>query len=79
MGMKRSTTQVASGSPNRESPRLTLDLYETSQRQHGNLGIALQAYLKRTPHDLQRIAPLGGHIRLCKGGFPDCHINITQL
>lgn len=50
---------------------LTLDLYETAQRAHGNLGVAIQAYLKRSPADLQRIAPLGGHIRLCKGAYDE--------
>ncbi len=50
---------------------VTLDLYETAQGKHGNLGVALQAYLKRTPDDLQRIAPLGGHIRLCKGAYDE--------
>jgi len=49
----------------------TLDLYERAQRAHGNLGVALQAYLKRTPQDLARIAPLGGHIRLCKGAYDE--------
>jgi len=49
----------------------TLDLYERAQRAHGNLGVALQAYLKRTPQDLARVAPLGGHIRLCKGAYEE--------
>ncbi len=49
----------------------TLDAYETAQRTHGNLGVALQAYLRRTPGDLARIAPLGGHIRLCKGAYDE--------
>lgn len=47
----------------------TVEIYEKSQPAHGNLGICLQAYLKRTPADLSRIAGLGGHIRLCKGAY----------
>ena len=47
----------------------TIDLYEDAQRRHGNLGIALQAYLLRTERDLQRIISLGGHIRLCRGAY----------
>lgn len=47
----------------------TVDLYEKAQKQHGNLGLALQAYLRRTPDDLKRLIPLGGHIRLCKGAY----------
>lgn len=49
----------------------TLDIYEASQRAHGNLGIAIQAYLKRSPDDLARIIPLGGHVRLCKGAYDE--------
>lgn len=47
----------------------TIDLYEEAQRKHGNLGLCLQAYLRRTPEDLDRLIPLGGHIRLCKGAY----------
>lgn len=47
----------------------TVRLFEKAQSQHGNLGIALQAYMRRTPDDLQRLLPLGGHIRLCKGAY----------
>ncbi len=47
----------------------TVRLYENAQAEHGNLGIAIQAYLYRTPQDLARLIPLGGHIRLCKGAY----------
>lgn len=47
----------------------TVRLYEKTQRAHGNLGLALQAYMRRTPDDLSRLIPLGGHIRLCKGAY----------
>jgi proline dehydrogenase len=50
---------------------VTLDMYEQTQKEYGNLGVALQAYLRRTPDDLSRIAPLGGHIRLCKGAYDE--------
>jgi len=50
---------------------VTLDMYERAQRRHGNLGLALQAYLRRTPDDLLRVAALGGHIRLCKGAYDE--------
>jgi proline dehydrogenase len=49
----------------------TLRLYEEAQKNHGNLGVALQAYLRRTPEDLDQVAPLGGHIRLCKGAYDE--------
>jgi proline dehydrogenase len=47
----------------------TVRIYEKAQARHGNLGVALQAYLHRTPADLGRLTPLGGHIRLCKGAY----------
>jgi proline dehydrogenase len=47
----------------------TVRLFERAQAETGNFGIALQAYMRRTPADLERLAPLGGHIRLCKGAY----------
>ncbi len=49
----------------------TIAAYASAQAHHGNLGIALQAYLHRTPADLADVAPLGGHIRLCKGAYDE--------
>ena len=45
----------------------TVELFR--QGQNGRLGIALQAYLHRTPIDLERCVDSGGHIRLCKGAY----------
>lgn len=47
----------------------TVRLFEKGQASHGNLGVALQACMRRTPADLERTVPLGGHIRLCKGAY----------
>jgi proline dehydrogenase len=49
----------------------TIDLYEDAQRRHGNVGIAIQAYLHRTADDLGRIIAMGGHVRLCKGAYAE--------
>jgi len=49
----------------------TIDIYERVQREEGNLGLALQAYLHRTEGDLARLTPLGGHIRICKGAYAE--------
>lgn len=49
----------------------TLRIYAVAQAEHGNLGVALQAYLRRTPDDLEFVIPLGGHIRLCKGAYDE--------
>lgn len=50
---------------------LTIELYAAAQAEHGNLGLAVQAYLHRTGQDLDAIMPLGGHIRLCKGAYAE--------
>jgi proline dehydrogenase len=47
----------------------TVRLYAAAQKRHGNLGIALQSYMRRTPEDVEILMPLGGHIRLCKGAY----------
>lgn len=47
----------------------TVEIFKAAQAEHGNLGVALQAYLHRTPADLALLAPGGGHIRLCKGAY----------
>ena len=49
----------------------TVAVYETVQARHGNLGIAVQSYLYRTPADLDRIVVHGGHVRLCKGAYAE--------
>jgi proline dehydrogenase len=47
----------------------TLRIFEEVQREHGNAGVALQAYLRRSQSDLQRLAPLNPKIRLVKGAY----------
>src|ERR1700719_1346747 len=48
---------------------VTLDIFETVQRESGNAGLAVQAYLHRTERDLLRLAPLKPKIRLVKGAY----------
>src|SRR5260370_4098083 len=48
---------------------VTLDIFEAVQREHGNTGLAIQAYLHRTEKDLQRLAPLKPKIRLVTGAY----------
>ena len=49
----------------------TLDLYVALVRKHPSTGIALQAYLYRTPDDLARLMPLRPVIRLVKGAYDE--------
>jgi len=49
----------------------TVAAFETVQARHGNVGIAIQSYLYRTPADLDRIVIHGGLVRLCKGAYAE--------
>jgi proline dehydrogenase len=47
----------------------TLRIFERVRAAHVNVGPVLQAYLKRTPADLERMLALGARVRLCKGAY----------
>jgi proline dehydrogenase len=49
----------------------TLQLYGAIKRRHASTGVALQAYLRRTPEDLSRLMPLNPMIRLVKGAYSE--------
>jgi proline dehydrogenase len=49
----------------------TIALYERLKAKHRNVGICLQAYLKRTPADLRRLLPLEPAVRLVKGAYDE--------
>jgi proline dehydrogenase len=49
----------------------TLDLYERLKTGHRNVGVCLQAYLRRTPVDLHRLLPSAPAIRLVKGAYDE--------
>ena len=49
----------------------TLQLYEELKAVYPNTGIAIQAYLKRTPNDIARLMPLKPIIRLVKGAYAE--------
>lgn len=49
----------------------TLDLYRAVKADHPNFGVCLQAYLHRTPKDLESLIPLGPGIRLVKGAYAE--------
>ena len=68
---KRIGTSVTIDMEESRHTQNTIDIYENAQTEHGNLGIAIQAYLLRSASDLDRIIPLGGHVRLCKGAYAE--------
>jgi proline dehydrogenase len=47
----------------------TLDVFEHVFTQHPNVGPVLQAYLRRSPRDVERAIALGARVRLCKGAY----------
>jgi len=49
----------------------TLELFRRVHAAHLNVGVCLQAYLRRTPGDLESLLPLGAAIRLVKGAYAE--------
>jgi len=49
----------------------TIAEYERLKQAHANVGICLQAYLKRTYSDVERLLPLSPKIRLVKGAYSE--------
>ena len=47
----------------------TLRVFERAYAEHKNVGPVLQAYLKRTPADVDRAIELGARVRICKGAY----------
>jgi proline dehydrogenase len=47
----------------------TLRVFERAFSTQNNVGAVLQAYLKRTPSDVERMIELGARVRLCKGAY----------
>ncbi|NOX18366.1 MAG: proline dehydrogenase [Chlorobi bacterium] len=45
----------------------TIDLYLRMKKEFGNVGIVLQAYMRRTLDDVKFLNKEGAHYRLCKG------------
>ena len=49
----------------------TVAFYERLKAAHPNTGLCLQAYLRRTAADIQRLLPLAPEIRLVKGAYAE--------
>jgi len=47
----------------------TMDIYLRASREHKNLAVTIQANLKRSTKDLDRIIEAGGIVRLVKGAY----------
>jgi proline dehydrogenase len=49
----------------------TLRVFERAYAANRNVGIVLQAYLKRTAADVERTIELGARVRICKGAYSE--------
>jgi proline dehydrogenase len=49
----------------------TIAFYERLKAAHPNIGLAIQAYLRRTAADIQRLLPLDPALRLVKGAYAE--------
>ena len=49
----------------------TVAFYERARPDHPNVGLCLQAYLRRTPADVARLLPLRPALRLVKGAYDE--------
>ncbi len=47
----------------------TLEVYRRAKAEWSNVGVCLQAYLRRTPKDLEALLPISPAIRLVKGAY----------
>lgn len=48
---------------------VTLELYRAMRSKYAHTGIALQAYLRRSPEDLEQLLSIGATVRLVKGAY----------
>jgi proline dehydrogenase len=47
----------------------TIEIFHALRKRHDNVGIVLQAYLRRTPDDVKEAVGRGDRVRLCKGAY----------
>lgn len=56
------------GSPHTQR---TIDIFKKLRKDYDNVGIALQAYLRRTENDVDELLKLGANFRICKGAYDE--------
>jgi proline dehydrogenase len=52
---------------------MTIQAYLGAHAKHRGIGVALQAYLKRSESDLKTILDAGGRVRIVKGAYKESH------
>ena len=51
----------------------TIEIYLNALSRHPHMGVALQAYTRRSESDLKKILDAGGTVRLVKGAYRESH------
>lgn len=51
----------------------TIDIYMRLHKEFDNVGLVIQAYLRRTIDDLNKLIEVGANLRLCKGIYVEPH------
>jgi proline dehydrogenase len=80
--LARLIERSASGSPGAEKTlwidmeqgsyvAATLELHARARRAHRNVGVCVQAYLRRTDKDVESLIALGASVRLVKGAYSE--------
>jgi proline dehydrogenase len=49
----------------------TIDAFQKLRKTHDNVGIVLQAYLRRTEDDVKEAVSRGDRVRICKGAYKE--------
>lgn len=73
---QRNTTSVCMDMEDVRCTTAQITLFRRLQARHGHLGLALQAYLRRTYQDIETLAHAPNTLRLCKGIYVEdaCHL-----
>ncbi len=83
-GMERRLEKIASNADNlnqllwldmegSKSTDATIKTYLAAREKHQGMGVALQAYLRRSESDLKTILDAGGKVRIVKGAYRENH------
>lgn len=49
----------------------TLEVFREIFREHRNVGVVIQSYLRRSERDVEELVELGAPVRLCKGAYDE--------
>lgn len=56
----------------------TLDLFAVAEASGADVGIALQAYLRRTDHDVLSLQSRRSRVRICKGIYAEADVHLVE-